>query len=116
MMSEWPLRYLVAECMTMSAPMLDRPRQHRRADRRIDAEQRAGAMGDVGGRGDVGDAPGRIGRRLDPDQLGRAGPDGGGDGVGAVGVDEIDLRGPSACAKLASQLRSDQYITLGATT
>ena len=94
MMSEWPLRYLVAECMTMSAPSSIGRVSTGVPTVEVDAEQRAGAMGDLGGRGDVGDAPRRIGRRLDPHQLGRAGPDGGGDGVGAVGVDEVDLEAP----------------------
>jgi hypothetical protein len=51
-------------------------------------------MGDVGGRGDVGDAPGRVGGSLDPDELGGARPDGGGNGVGAVGIDEVDFQTP----------------------
>ena len=94
MRSEWPLRYLVAECMTMSAPCSIGRVSTGVATVEVDAQQRAGAMGDLGRRGDVGDAPGRVGRRLDPDQLGGARPHRGGDGVGPVGVDEIDLQAP----------------------
>ena len=74
--SEWPFRYLVAECMTMSAPSAIGLREHRRRHRGIDRQQRAGRVGDARRLGDVGDGPERVGRRLDPDEPGLAGPHG----------------------------------------
>ena len=72
--SLWPFRYLVAECIRdrrraaaagsgPASPPCCRPRAGRRPMRGL-------------GRGrDVGDRPGRVGRRLDPDELGGAGTD-----------------------------------------
>ena len=96
--------------------VLDRPRQHRRRDRRIDRQQRAGLVRDLGRRGDVADRPGRVGRRLEPDQLGvvRAGPRRRSRRSGRRRRTRPSR--PHCVAKVASQLRSDQYMTLGATT
>ena len=54
---------------------LQRPAQHRRRRGAVDREPGAGAVRDLGRGRDVGDRPGRVGRRLDPDELGRAGTD-----------------------------------------
>ncbi len=51
------MRYLVAACMTMSAPSVSGRVQYRRGDGGIDTAQMApAAMGDLGDGGDVGDA------------------------------------------------------------
>ncbi len=92
--SEWPLRYLVAECMTMSAPSSIGRVSTGVATVESTASSAPALCAISAARGDVGDRPGRIGRRLEPDQLGRARPHGGGDGVGLVGVDELDLEAP----------------------
>ena len=52
----------------------ERTRQQRRCRCRIDRDNGADFAGDCAHRGDVGDVPGGIGRRLDPDQLWRARP------------------------------------------
>ena len=44
----------------------ERPREHRRRGGAVDREQRARRVRDLGGAGDVGDRPQRVGRRLDP--------------------------------------------------
>ena len=67
--SEWPLRYFVAECITMSAPSASGLREHRRRGGGVDAERGACRVRDLGDRRDVGDAPQRIRGRLDPDQF-----------------------------------------------
>ena len=96
MMSECPLRCGRRVHDDVGA-VFDRPRQDRRRHRGVHTQERAGAMGDLGGRGDVGDAPCWIGRGLDPHQLGGAGPDRGREGVGPIGVDEIDFQTPLRC-------------------
>ena len=68
--SEWPLRYFVAECITMSAPRSSGRVNTGVADGRIDREPRAGGMRDLGDRRKIGDLPAGIGRRLRPDELG----------------------------------------------
>ena len=60
--SEWPFSTLVAACMTMSAPSVERPGVDRRGAGGIDREPRAGRMRDLGRRGDVGDRPERVRR------------------------------------------------------
>ena len=49
---------------------LDRAREHRRRGRRIDRDDGADLAADLARCGNVGDVPGRICRRLDPDQPG----------------------------------------------
>ena len=65
--SEWPLRYLVAECITRSAPS---SRVASAQARRGLSRRRAGPLRvrELGGGGDVGDRPEGIRRRLDPDK------------------------------------------------
>ena len=46
----------------------DRARQQRRRGGRVDGHDRADLAGDLTRRSDVGDFPGRIGGRLDPDE------------------------------------------------
>ena len=72
--SEWPLRYLVAECMTMSAPSASGRREHQKSPRWSRHADSAGGLRDLRHRRDVGDGPERIARRLDPEQSGLAGP------------------------------------------
>ncbi len=79
----------------------DRPGQDRRRDGAVDGKTRAGAVGDLGGGGDVGDRPCRIGRALDPDELGPAGLDRGGERVRRARIDKID--GYSAFSRAALQ-------------
>ena len=50
-------------------PQLQRPREHRRGERAVDAQQRAAPMGDFGARRDVGDRHQRIAGRFDPHEL-----------------------------------------------
>ena len=118
--SEWPLRYLVAECMTMSAPSSIGRVSTGVATVGIDGEHRAGLVRDLGGAGDIGDRPGRVGRRLEPDQLGGAGLHRGGDGIELVGIDELDLEAPlrgKACQPVAQRpvhdLRCNDMIARG---
>ena len=66
--SEWPFRYLVAECITMSAPSSIGRVSTGVATVESTASRRAGACAIAAVGGDVGDVPGRIRRRLDPDQ------------------------------------------------
>ena len=84
-MSEWPLRYLVTECTTMSKPSVERL-LHPRARRRC-CRTRSGCPC-LAGRSPRPPARSieleqRIGRRLDPDHL-RLRPDAPPDGVGSV--------------------------------
>ena len=65
-----------------------RPRQHGRGDRRVDAEEGAGAVGDGRDGGDVADGPRRIGGRLQPDHARLARLNGGLDRLGAGRIDE----------------------------
>ena len=67
----------------------ERPREHRRRGGGIDGEQRARRVRDLGDGRDVGDAPQRIGGRLDPDEF-RVGLDRGAHRVEVRHVDEID--------------------------
>ncbi len=76
---------------------LDRPRQDRRGDRAVDGKARTGAVGNLGGGGNVGDRPSRIGRALDPNQLGPAGLHRCRERVGRAGVDKIDDHAPIRC-------------------
>ena len=62
---------------------LQRPREHGRGERVVDAEQRAAVVGDFGAGGDVGDRHQRIAGRFDPHEL-RGGRHRGRD-VGRVG-------------------------------
>ena len=94
----------------------DRPGQHRGRDGRIDRQPRARRVRDRGRGGDVGDAPQRIGRRLDPHQPRLPRPHRRAQRREVGGLDELGLAAPSRRAGPASQLRSDQYITVGATT
>ena len=64
--------------------------ENRRRDGRIDADQRAGGMREFRDRRDVGDLPGRIARRLDPDETGTAGSDRGARGRQIRRVNEGD--------------------------
>ncbi len=43
----WPPIHLVIECMTMSAPSVERPAQIRRRERVVDQQRNAGGMGDI---------------------------------------------------------------------
>ena len=70
--SEWPFRYLVAECMTRSAPSASGCVSTGVATVESTASRAPAAMRDLGRGRDVGDLPQRIGRRLEPDQPGRA--------------------------------------------
>jgi len=114
--SLWPLRYLVAECMTMSAPCSNGAGQHGRGGGAVDAQHGAGAMGDVGGGGDVRDLPARVGRRLDPDHARLPGPHGRGKRHAGRSCPRGRRRPPQGCSSSSSQVRSAQYISLGATT
>ena len=69
--SEWPLRYLVAECMTTSAPSSSGRVKIGVAQVEVDRQRRPCRMRDRRRRGDVGDAPQRIARRLQPDETRR---------------------------------------------
>ena len=66
--SEWPFRYFVAECMTMSAPSSSGRVSTGVAavESTATAAPAACAISQAGG--DVGDRPQRIGRRFDPDE------------------------------------------------
>ena len=72
--SEWPPRYFVAECTTMSAPQLERPLQERRGERVVDDDARAALVRDRAHAEDVDDRERGVGGRLDPDQRGAVGP------------------------------------------
>ena len=68
----------------------ERTREDRRRHGGVDAQDRVGGVRDLGDRGDVGDGPERIARRLDPEQSGLAGPHRGAHGVEIGGLDETD--------------------------
>ncbi|CAN5818297.1 hypothetical protein BH11PSE3_BH11PSE3_37830 [soil metagenome] len=85
-----------------------RPREDRRRDGRVHAQQRARGMGEVGDGGDVGDAPHRIARRLDPHQSGLARPQRGAHRVEVAGIDEAD--GVSAARRHVGQPRAQAVI------
>ena len=67
--SEWPLRYFVAECITMSAPSASGLVNSGVATVESTPSTAPAACAMSGDGRDVGDGPERIGRRLDPDQL-----------------------------------------------
>jgi hypothetical protein len=72
------------------AAAVQRPGQDRSGSGRVRADDGAGLMG-AGGYGlDIGDRPQRVAGRLDPDQPGLAGNDGGADRVEVGHVDERD--------------------------
>jgi hypothetical protein len=71
MTSVWPFRYFVAECMTMSCAELYRPVRSVGGLGRVDGNHGTRRAGDLAGRGDIGDVPGRIRRSLDPDDARR---------------------------------------------
>ena len=68
-MSEWPLRYFVAECMTRSAPCSSGRCSAGEAKVLSTTDQQAALLRDGRDRGDVDDLQQRVGRRFDPDQL-----------------------------------------------
>src|SRR5437763_996417 len=68
MTSEWPLRYLVAECITMCAPSSMGRVRTGVAEVESTATVAARFAGNLGCGGDVGDVPGGIRRRFYPDQ------------------------------------------------
>ena len=103
--SEWPLRYLVAECITMSAPSSIGRVSTGVATVESTASRGAGRVRDVGGGGDVGDRPQRIGRRLDPHQPGVARPRARAHCVRIAPCRRTSTRRPHCVAKPASQLR-----------
>ncbi len=80
--------------------MLDRPRQQRRGAGGIHRQQRAGLMGDLRRARDVGDGPERVGRRLRPDQLRLARPDG---FAQRIEVGHVHQRDPQAPARAVGQ-------------
>ena len=65
----WPSRYLVPECMTMSAPKRHRALQRRRGKAVVDRQQRARVVREVGQRADVAHLGQRVGRRFGEQQL-----------------------------------------------
>ena len=71
-----------------------RPGQHRRRRGAVDGEQRAAAMGDLGGAGDVGHRPQRVGRRLDPDERVRPGRTARRSASSDSRIDELDRETP----------------------
>ena len=75
MTSLCPPAYFVVECVDDVGAERDRLLQVARRERVVDDEERALGVRDLGDAGDVGDAEQRVGRRLDPDQLGDARPD-----------------------------------------
>ncbi len=114
--SEWPFRYLVAECMTMSAP-----RSSGRVSTGVAAVESTASFAPaafaIARRGrDVRHRPHRVGRRFDPDEprLARAARA----AARAAGspMSMSSTSSPHCVAKPASQLRSDQYMTFGAST
>ena len=73
--SEWPLRYLVAECSTISAPSA-RGRVSTGVDTvELMANSAPAACAHARRFRDIRDDPGRVRRCLDPDKLRAAGPD-----------------------------------------
>ncbi len=67
----------------------------------VDDEDRAGLVGDLGDRLDVGDAEQRVGRGLGPDHLRPAGDDRGPDRVDVADAGDrvVDPRGPATSSK-----------------
>ncbi len=112
--SLWPFRYFVAECMTMSAPSASGRVSTGVAAVLSTASSAPAAMRDLGGGGDVGHLPQRIGRRLDPDELGPARFD-----RGRIASSEVastkSVRRPSS-RRIPQPIPQPQYITFGATT
>ena len=92
--SEWPLRYLVAACMTMSAPCSSGRVSIGVAAVEFDRQHRPCRMRDLGRRGDVGDRPERIGGRFDPDELRGARPHRRPHRVEIGGVHEVHAEAP----------------------
>ena len=92
MTSECPLRYLVAECMTTSAPSAIGRVKTGVAQVEVDRQDGAGGMGGARGGLDVADAPQRIARRLEPYELRRARLQRRGERLRILGVDEIDAK------------------------
>ena len=80
--------------------VLDRSGEDRGAGRAIDCEAGAGAMGGLGGGGNVRYAPGRVRRGLDPDELGLARPNRLPYGLGGGSVHEIHQQAPIGCKAL----------------
>ena len=114
-MSLWPLRYLVAECMTMSAPC-SIGRVSTGVAEVLSTPSTAPARWAISAdRGDVGDLPARVGRRLDPHHLRLPGPHGRGDRAQVGHVQRARPRRPRAASSSISHVRSAQYISLGAT-
>ena len=68
--SEWPPMYLVVECSTTSAPSASGDCRYGEANVLSTTQPGLGLAGDVGHRGDVGDAQQRVGGRLAPDHPG----------------------------------------------
>ena len=66
-MSEWPFRYLVVECTTMSKPSSSGRCTHGLAKVLSATAEDAALARDLGDRRQVGELEQRIGRRLDPD-------------------------------------------------
>ena len=66
--------------------------QHRRRHRGVDGQQRAGRMRAARRLRDVRDDPGRVRRRLDPDEPRAAGPDGRAERARVAGIDEGHLQ------------------------
>ena len=115
MTSEWPFRYLVAECMTMSAPSASGRVRTGVAAVESTASRAPAAWAISADAGDVGDRPERVRGRLDPDELRRARLDRGAQRAEIGRVGEVDREAPARRVR-GSQLRSAQYITFGATT
>ena len=67
--SEWPFRYLVVECTTMSKPSSSGRCTHGLAKVLSATRDDAARAADLGDRAQVGQPQQRVGRRLDPDQL-----------------------------------------------
>ena len=67
--SEWPFRYLVAECTTTSKPSSSGRCTHGLAKVLSATLRMPRCAADLGDRAQVGQAQQRVGRRLDPHQL-----------------------------------------------
>ena len=79
--SEWPPKYLVVEWTTTSAPRVSGCWRYGDAKVLSTTSSAPASWATRGQRLDVADVEQRVGGRLDPDQLGLAGPDRGADGV-----------------------------------
>ena len=116
MRSEWPFRYLVGGVHHEVGAVLDRPRQHRRGHGRIDRDARAGARARAAAVAamSVMVQSGLAGVSIQTSRV-LPGRSAAATAAGSVMSISSTCR-PQWVAKFISQLRSDQYITFGAST